>query len=328
MHARNRSAIVVIIIALVCFIARWPLDNDTCNPKTWHSTSVRDKHHRLMAWRESSRTGTGDDIWSVVLQGGGGTPAMFAMLGGQRDLVANILWNYADVLFHQGKPYDMVKPFESCVTLNPSFLEAWSTYGWHLAWNLNAETQNIPEKAKWMRDGEKVYLRAVDANPDKPKPFFDLAWLYLQRKGDYLEALAPLKYVVDNFQPITPEERKQHQATDPVLETKWDPRIYGLRLAYVYKLLGIVSEDKSYFDKSLAIYKRCIQLDPESKDAQRLYKDMAKHRDDSVWLKKQQATMEQIRRNFAMNDINFGKAPKLIFEQNPEEGTYLGTSDH
>jgi len=304
MRARQRSAVVLIILALVCFLAHWPLDNYICNPKTWQ-------------WREPSRTSTGEDFFSVVLRGGGGTPAMFAMLGGQRYLVANILWNYADVMFHKGKIYEMVNPFESCVTLNPSFLEAWSVYGWHLAWNLNADAKTYSEKYKWLRDGEKVYQRAIAANPDKPRPLFDLAWLNLQRRGNYVEAIAPLEKVFysGKFQPLTVDERKkENKDYDPELSKKFDASIYGLRLAYVYKKIGIITEDQAYFQKAIDTYAKCKEINPDDKDAIRLYDELVQKRYDKAWIKKEQDMEAKIRENFQMDPVHFGgKSANEIF---------------
>lgn len=180
MRARQRTTFILVILALVCFIARWPLDNCMCDPALWHGHE-KDAQGKFILWREPEKTASGKDLFSEVLAGGAGTPAMFALLGGQRYLVANILWNYADVLFHQGgelNTYRMVSAFDSCVSLNPSFNEAWSTYGWHEAWNLYDDAKTITEKEKWLEYGIKVYQRAIAAQPTKPHPHFDLGWLY------------------------------------------------------------------------------------------------------------------------------------------------------
>jgi hypothetical protein len=175
MHARHRSAIIGGLLALALFIAHCPLDDYLCNPATWK-------------WRPSRSEGT--NFFTSVFNGGGGTPAVFAMFGGQRYMVANIMWTYSDVLFHQGKLKEMVAPMEATVSLNPSLTEAWSTYRWHLAWNLYGAAEDPIEKQKWLTAGVNVNLRAIKANPDKPVFLFDLAYLYWQREGDYRKALA------------------------------------------------------------------------------------------------------------------------------------------
>lgn len=183
MDARRRSTYILLTIAILAFAIRWPLDNYICNPKTW-------------PYRPPAKEG--QQLMKSVFSGGAGTPAVYAMLGGQRYLVANILWTYSDVLFHQGHPEKMPGPLESTVTMNPSFLEAWSVYGWHMAWNMNTYTPNLVLKEKYLLDGEEIFKRALLANPDKPLPYFDLSWLYIQREGQYDKAVSYLEAVVNN----------------------------------------------------------------------------------------------------------------------------------
>ncbi len=274
MRARQRTAFILIVLALACFIARWPLDNYLCDPNKWHGQE-KDAQGKFILWREPEKTGSGKDLFSEVLSGGAGTPAMFALLGGQRYLVANILWNYADVLFHKGDSYRMVSAFDSCVSLNPNFAEAWSTYGWHEAWNLFDDAQTITEKEKWLDMGIDVYQRAIEAQPKKPHPHFDMGWLYLERVGDYFQARDEFAKVVEGtvnpttgvleqqYTPLTGEERRKiGDGFDTYTERRWDPNLYAMRLGHVYKMLGVVTEDKQYFMKAIATYQKCLDLDP------------------------------------------------------------------
>ncbi len=258
MKSLHKKNLILAIVALACFIIRWPIDEKMTNPDTWRFLPKR---------------GEGATFFKSVFSGGAGTPAIFAMLGGQRYLVANIMWSYSDVLFHKGKPFKMVQPLDATVTLNPSFMEAWSTYGWHLAWNLNFEEKDVVRKAKWMRAGIKVYERDLAQNPDKIQPYFDLAWLYLNRTRDYGKALPYLKAIVnppsisakgkkmpdvpDNpnykFIMIKPGDKgydfkaktDEHaapadEAAINLNETKWRASREGNRLAYTYRKLGVV----------------------------------------------------------------------------------------
>jgi hypothetical protein len=309
---RNRSALKLGLLVAVLFLIRWPIDTYMCSPATWHSQTLRDKKGNLQSWRQpGSENSDGDSFFSVVFTGGGGTPAIFAMLGGQRYLVANILWAYSDVLFHQGKPYDMVRPLEAAVTLNPSFTEAWSVYGWHLAWNLHTYTNDLAKKAYFLKAGEVVFKRAVEANPEKPKPYFDLAWLYLQRTGAYEKACAPLEAVVYGrdeagkplFKAITPDERKREKDLDQIRERKWDPQVMGNRLGYVYKKLGIVTGDREYFTKSIAAYEYAFKLAPYNEAAKRNADDLRKHMHDDKWLASEKAKEAHHRTQYGMSPL-------------------------
>ena len=269
MHARRRSTIFLAVLAVMLFLIRWPIDEYVCNPETWHSTRYKMEDGSWVAWRPPADEGV--NFFSKVFQGGGGTPAIFAMLGGQRYMVANIIWAYVDVLFHEGKIREMVMPFESVVTLNPDFTEAWSTYGWHLAWNLYYEAGNDKtSQALWLKKGTGVYLRAVKQNPKKPRHYFDVAWLYITRMGDYESALPYLQAVVESklpngnykFEPVPEKYLSNPDQTEYYSEYMWVPRVMGNRLAYAYRKLGILYDDTAYLEKAIATYDRSYQLDP------------------------------------------------------------------
>jgi len=304
MAARHRATIGLLIFCIVCFAIHVPLDNSVCDPKVWGK------------YRPASQDSAGDNFFTKVFRGGGGTPAVFAMLGGQRYLVANILWNYSDVLFHKGKPYEMVPALDAAVTLNPSFTEAWSVYGWHVAWNLQSyEGDDIVLKAKRIEQGETIYRNAVIANPDKPRPYFDMAWLYITREGNYQAALPYLRQVIEDrqhFKPMTPEEKKQTFNADPELirERKWDPKIFGNRLAYVYKKLAIVTGKQDYFAKAIQAYKESYQLDPTDKAGLTNAATLEKNRYSAAWLKKEQADEAQHRQSFGMAPVDFAESAK------------------
>jgi tetratricopeptide (TPR) repeat protein len=271
MKSLHKKNLILVIVAAALFLIRWPIDEKMTDPATWPYLPKR---------------GEGATFFKSVFSGGAGTPAIFAMLGGQRYMVANIMWSYSDVLFHKGQPFKMVQPLDACVTLNPSFMEAWSTYGWHLAWNLNFEEKDVVRKAKWMRAGIKVYERDLEKNPDKIQPYFDLAWLYLNRTRDYGKALPYLKAIVNpsatdvhgnklpnvpkdpnfKFELLKPgdkgydmEEPKNHDdhddhastnATVSANESKWRASREGNRLAYTYRKLGVVLYGETKFESN------------------------------------------------------------------------------
>jgi len=319
MRMRDRSAILLIILAVVLFAINWPLNNYISDPETWHSRKEKNKRTgQLKSWRPPKNEGA--NFFGSLFQGGGGTPAILAMFGGQRYLIANIMWSYSDILFHQSadnpkKLYDMARALEAVVTLNPSFVEAWSTYGWHLAWNLNADA-TMKDKIRalgYLKDGEKVYLRAIDANPEKPRPYFDLAWLYLTRTGEYDKAWYYLNYMTVNFQPLKPGEK--HKWYDPLdADRKWDPKIIGNRLAYVYKKLGIVTREWKYIDKAMDMYQQCIDIDSSDKVAKTNLDNLRKHYHDAAWLKSERDKEETIRHNFEMTPLD-----QLLKDMTPME---------
>lgn len=320
MDKHNRHAITLIVVAVILFIPIWFLNGYMSDVETWRSATQKDAYGKPVLWRPAE--GEGKNFFDAIFRGGSGTPAVLAMFGGQRYLIANILWTYSDVLFHEGKPFEMVHPQEATVTLNPSFLEAWSVYGWHLAWNLHSYTPDGVLKAKYIRDGETVYKRAVLANPENPLPYFDLAWLYTQRIGNYEEARIPLEYVVYGkdakgkplFEPMAKADREQMLKLDiPAMDKKWLPKQYGNRLAYVYKKLGIVTGDQAYFDKAIAVYELTLKYDATDDAAKDNMERLKASRYDAAWLKAQQMEDATLRANYGMPPLDYGKPAKELF---------------
>lgn len=309
MHARHRSAILIGLCVLALFIVRWPINNYISDSKTW-------------PWRPSPTEGT--NFFSSVFRGGGGTPAVFAMLGGQRYMISKMMWDYSEVLFHQGKLYEMIYPMDAAVTLNPSFTEVWSTYGWHLAWNIYTSTDDPVEKKKWMDAGINVYVRAIKANPKKPSHRFDLAWLYMQREGNYRKALELLQPVVESgeFKP----EPAHVSATDQyaINEWYWNPQQIGHGLGITYMKLGTFTGDWRYFQKALETYQYCLRIKPDDKTAPAVIKRLKENMHNEEWLKEQQQIEAQVRGTFGFSDIPFGKTMEEIF---PDTTTGIETLD-
>jgi len=306
MRMRDRSAIVLIIVAIALFAINWPINNYISNPQTWHSHQQKKKDaygkYQLVAWRPPQNEG--ETFFNSIFRGGGGTPAILAMFGGQRYMIANIMWNYADILFHEGKIYDMPNVLEATVTLNPSFTEAWSMHGWHLAWNLNADTTNQILKALYLEQGENVYRRAILANPDKPRPYFDMAWLYLSRTFEYKKAMFYLEKMVNEFEPLTPKDKKKRFQNPLDIDRKWDPKVVGMRLAYVYKKEGIAEKNWDYIQRSIDMYQKCLDVDPADESAQHNLKTLKKNLHNEAWMKEEYQKEEQLRTIYGQTSLS------------------------
>jgi len=311
MRMRDRSAIVLIIVAIALFAINWPINNYISNSQTWHSRQQKKKNasgqYELISWRPPRNEG--ETFFNSIFRGGGGTPAILAMFGGQRYMIANIMWNYADILFHQSgdnkeKLYEMSSALEATVTLNPSFTEAWSVHGWHLAWNLNADTPNRILKTKYLKDGENVYIRAIMANPDKPRPYFDLAWLYLSRTFQYDKAMFYLEKMINDFEPLKPEDKKTKIEFNPLdFDKKWDPRVVGNRLAYVYKKQGIAERNWDYIQRAIDMYRKCKEVDPTDDAAQQNMETLQKNLHNEAWMDEEVKKEEHMREIYGVSTL-------------------------
>jgi hypothetical protein len=90
---------------------------------------------------------------------------------------------------------------EAVVTLDPQFVDAWSTVGWHWAYNIYADIEDpntrpeLKNKPERIREEQKravdiglQYLsRGAALNPDTYKLWFDLGWTRAEKAGYYDE---------------------------------------------------------------------------------------------------------------------------------------------
>lgn len=299
MNARHRSALMILLVVVALFAVRWPIEEHICNPNTWK-------------WRPSPTDGV--NFFSSVFRGGGGTPAVFAMLGGQRNMVASIMWNYSDVLFHKGKLYEMVPAMESTVTLDPTFTEAWSTYSWHLAWNIYSYTDDPVEKQRWLQAGIVVSRRAIQAAPTTPKHYEDLARLYQERVGNDRKAMEVLEPVVVagqatiggktyHFKPLTPAMQKKYPDDPAITDKYWDTYFVGHRMGIIYYRIGIFTGDWEYIKKAIKVYERCLEINPKDRTAPTVIARYKQNMYNEKWMKSSRDTLNQVRNNFGIEPI-------------------------
>ena len=303
MPARHRATLILGVLAVICFLLHWSADNYTCNPATFGQ------------WR--AKPSEGVDFVQSVFRGGGGTPAVFAMLGGQRYMVANIMWQYSDVLFHKGKLWEMVAPMDATVTLNPAFTEAWSTYGWHEAWNLYSYTDDPIEKKRWLDAGIQVYIRGVKACPSIPMHRGDLARVYSQRQGNIYKAMLVLQPIVESgkFPPLTPDLKKKYENdNEGAADIYWDTYSLGHPLAICYKQLGLFTGDTRYLQKAIDTYRLCEKYDPTSiPRTEGPIADVQHCINDRQYLLSQRKVENDVRRNFGMENLTFDIPAKQMF---------------
>lgn len=128
---------------------------------------------------------------------------------GFRKIAANFVWMQVDRYWHQGQLHRMVPLMKTCVTLDPSFVDAYLLGAWHLSYNMTAKLPETPESLKvyndrykaWVGEKEILYYRATDflkdgilKNPRNYKLYFDLGFaVYKQKLFDYPNAVLYLQ---------------------------------------------------------------------------------------------------------------------------------------
>ncbi len=138
------------------------------------------------------------------------------LASGFKSQVANLLWMKSDEYWHEGLFTRQVPLMEAVVTLDPQFIDAWSTAGWHWAYNIYAD---IPTNPSYKAKGEKSirrlqenavstgldYLkRGSNLNPDTYRLWFEWGWTRAEKAG----------YYDDETLALYKQARKQKDARD------------------------------------------------------------------------------------------------------------------
>ncbi len=132
---------------------------------------------------DTSRKGRASSMISV-----GPTPAVIAALGGFRSVAADLLWLKVDSVWEGGSWWAMLPLLNAVVQLDPHFELAWKVYGWHCAYNLNAESKTAIDRNYWLQKGIEILEQAVEANPHSWEMRWELAWTLYDRAHELRRA--------------------------------------------------------------------------------------------------------------------------------------------
>jgi len=180
----------LILVAIACWLLAIPLQGSLNRYKIYRETSTK----------------------AITDVSEGGTLAMVAMLGGFRNITANILWLKSDEYWHQGGSgwWRMLPMLRTIVALDPHFIDAWDVLGWHCAWNLHSDAPES-EKPLWIENGINYYRQGIRENPKRYELYSSLAWLYHDRLRDYNKAI-PIWKKVCSFKdaPVTQKHMLAH----------------------------------------------------------------------------------------------------------------------
>ncbi|PQV64975.1 hypothetical protein B1R32_103245 [Abditibacterium utsteinense] len=171
------------------------------NEAKYPGTSKREAYGPSLEWLDRlARASQDKDNTRVKLDFSVMSSLMVAGLAsGFKSQVANLLWMKSDEYWHQGLFTRQVPIMEAVVTLDPQFVDAWSTAGWHWAYNIYAD---IPTNEDYKKKGPKAvaaaqenavltgldYLkRGANMNPDTYRLWFEWGWTRAEKAGYYDE---------------------------------------------------------------------------------------------------------------------------------------------
>ncbi|HEX8234604.1 MAG TPA: hypothetical protein VF600_01490 [Abditibacteriaceae bacterium] len=189
------------------------------------------------------------------------------MASGFKSQVANLLWMKSDEFWHKGLMERQIPIMEMVVTLDPQFIEAWSTTGWHWAYNLYAEEPDKPElknnpKALRKRQEYDVmtgldYLdRGAAMNPETYRLWFENAWTRAEKAGIYDNRTVQL---MREARTKGDARLVEMMLPDPKTNEPKATKVQGMDL--VGRNIGHVYERIPDIDKALAEYRNLLRGD-------------------------------------------------------------------
>ena len=105
-------------------------------------------------------------------------------LGGFRGVVSEILWIRATTLQEEGRYFELVQLADWITALDPRAAEAWVFNAWNLSYNVPAMLPDHSSRLNWVRAGiDLLKDKAIPANPDNPRLYRELGWLYQNKIG-------------------------------------------------------------------------------------------------------------------------------------------------
>jgi len=175
------------------------------------------------------------------------------LASGFKSQVANLLWMKSDEYWHKGLLTRQNPLMEMVVTLDPQFIEAWSTAGWHWAYNIYADIptndtyKNIKPAALQQKTIRQKQQQAIDTglgylergsnmNPETYRLWFEWAWTRAEKAGYYDDKTVELFKVARSKADARSIEQTTTVGGKPVtkqVEGKLD--VVGHTIAHIYE---------------------------------------------------------------------------------------------
>ena len=114
-------------------------------------------------------------------------------LGGFRGVVSEVLWIRATTLQEEGRYLELVQLADWITALDPRAAEAWVFNAWNLSYNVPAMLPDHHSRLNWVRAGISLLAdKAIPANPETPRLYRELGWLYQNKVGSDDDPAAPI----------------------------------------------------------------------------------------------------------------------------------------
>jgi len=115
----------------------------------------------------------------------------YAVLGGLRSLVAEVIWFRADRLQEEGRYVELAQLAATLAAMEPHTPEIWSYASWNLAYNISIMMPTPEDRWRWVEAGISLLRdKGLVLNPGDPDLCRDLAWLFELKIGAKIDSAA------------------------------------------------------------------------------------------------------------------------------------------
>ena len=116
---------------------------------------------------------------------------LFTTMGGPfRAIAINVLWMRATDLQDKGEVFELVQLFDLITRLEPRFPMVWAYAAWNLAYNVSVKFPAFKPEQRWRwvsRGIETLRDRGIPYNPNAPRLYQELSWIYAHKIGQNLD---------------------------------------------------------------------------------------------------------------------------------------------
>jgi len=109
-------------------------------------------------------------------------------LGSFRGLLADILWLRSETMKSKKNYFELVQLARRITDLQPNYSGGTAYLAWNLAYNISVTSSDPEERWYWVNEGIKLIRdKALIYNPNDPKLYHELSWIYLHKMGNVLD---------------------------------------------------------------------------------------------------------------------------------------------
>ena len=172
---------------------------------------------------------------------------------GLRNVMVDLLLVKVHDYWHQTRWYRIPEIFETIMILQPEWEDGWVIGAWHMAYNVTFEIEKSPFLNKetkkkeinwWINRSIKFLRSGLILNPDSPKIYFYIGWIYYHKIENYKVAIKYFKK--------TTKLKGHNKDAERLIAYSYEKLGYPKKALEILKALR---QDKNYCDDDKYIIK-------------------------------------------------------------------------